>query len=452
MLARSFFLFLLWTMSHAYGEEKPKTIEATLKAETPSQQPWLELELGVIGNSSVELLQSALIEAEANKYAGLIIILDTPGGALDATRTMVKAILSASIPVITWVGPSGAHAGSAGAFITLASHIAAMAPGTNIGAAHPILAQGGNVEDAGTDLRAKVENDTAAFMDSISSLRNRNKEMAQSFVVNSLSVTAQEALDNKVIDLIAPDVPSLLKAVDGREVSLSAQKTITLHTATAKSLPFQKSWRQELLEILSDPNLFYLLILTGLLGLAFEFTHPGVIAPGVVGGICLILGLIASSTLPVNFGALLLLAAGIGFIVAEMFVPSFGVLGIGGLVGFVSGSVLLFDDKNQMGLGLSLWTILPAALVVAGFGLAVSWLILRNQRSPIQSGREGLLGLQVEAVEYFVDGHGRVKMQGEFWNGVEISHQTVKPGDQLMVEAIDGLTLQLKLLPFQTRG
>ncbi|MCX6128986.1 MAG: nodulation protein NfeD [Proteobacteria bacterium] len=415
-------------------------------------QAWLEVDIGTISSASVEILKNALQQAESQKLAGLILIIDSPGGALDATRSMVKDILASSIPVLSWVGPSGAHAGSAGAFIGLASHLISMAPGTNIGAAHPVSSSGKDIENDGSDLRTKIENDTMAFMESIATLRGRNKEMAVSFVANSLSITAQEALDNKIIDFISSDIPSFLRALNGREVKINENKSISLNTTNAQTVKFERTIRQELLEILSNSELFYLLFIAGLLGLAFEFTHPGVIAPGVIGAICLILALIASSTLPVNFGALLLLIASIAFMVAEMFVPSFGVLGIGGLVGFVSGSILLFDSNNQMGLGISLWTIIPAALVLAGIGLAFSWLILRNQRSRIRSGTEGIVGMQVEAVEYFVDGKGQVRLQGEYWNGIELEHQMVKPGDRLLVQEVDGLTLQLKLLQAQKRN
>jgi membrane-bound serine protease (ClpP class) len=414
----------------------------TKAAETP--QPWLELHLGTIGAASTDILKSALNEIEQKKFEGLLIVLDTPGGSLDATRTMVQDMMAAPVPVVVWVGPDGAHAGSAGTFITLAANVAAMAPGTNIGAAHPIDITGKDI-DGQNDLRTKVENDAVAFIESIATTRGRNREMAASFVSNSLSITAQEALEHKVIDLLAPDVKTLMKSLDGREVKIG-ETTRTLQTANAPLITFEKNFRHELLEILSNPNLFYLLFIVGLLGLAFEITHPGVIAPGVVGAICLLLALIASSVLPVNFGAMLLILASMVFMVAEIFLPSFGALGIGGLIGFITGSILLIDDKAEPAMRISRWLIIPAALFLVAFFLGLGWLVLRNMRSKAKTGVETLLGAEVEAVEYFVDGHGRVRVLGEYWNAIEVNHQTVKPGDRLIIEAIEGLNLKLKLL------
>jgi len=269
--------------------------------------------------------------------------------------------------------------------------------------------------------------------------------MAASFVANSLSVTAQEALSNKVIDIVAPDLNNLMDAADGREVKLGDQLQ-TLRTKDAERTPFKKSARHELLEILSNPNLFYLLFIIGLLGLAFEFTHPGAFVPGVVGAIALILALIASSMLPVNFGAMMLIMASVVFMVAEIFIPSFGTLGIGGLIGFVTGSVLLIDDKGQAGSGISYWLIIPMTLLLLAFISFISWLIVRNQQSKVKTGVATLLGTEVEAVEYFIDGHGRVRSFGEYWNAIEVDHKPVRPGDRLQVEAVNGLQLKLRLL------
>jgi len=405
---------------------------------------WLELRLGTIGAASTDILKSALNEIQKQKMNGLLIILDTPGGSLEATRTMVQDIMGAPVPVVVWVGPDGAHAGSAGTFITLAANVASMAPSTNIGAAHPIDITGQDI-DSKSDLRSKVENDSIAFIQTIADARGRNREMAASFVSNSLAITAQEALENKVIDVIAPDIKTLMKGLDGREVKVGDTPQV-LQTATAEVIPFEKNFRHELLEILSNPNLFYLLFIIGLLGLAFEITHPGVIAPGVIGAISLLLALIASSMLPVNFGAMLLILASVVFMVAEIFLPSFGALGIGGLIGFVSGSILLIDDKAEPALRISRWLIIPASLFLLIFFLGLGWLLMRNLKAKAKTGVETFLGAEVEAVEYFIDGHGRVRIFGEYWNATEVNHQTVKPGDRLIVEAIDGLNLRLKLL------
>lgn len=409
---------------------------------TPPQ--WLELRLGMIGAASADVLKSALNEVEKHNMAGLMILLDTPGGSLESTRTMVQDILNAPVPIVVWVGPDGAHAGSAGTFITLAASVAAMAPSTQIGAAHPIAGDGRNIDDS-SDLKTKIENDTVAFIQSIADARGRNRSMAASFVVNSLAVSAQEALDNKVIDVIAPDPRTLLQGIHGRAVKVGKDMR-TLDTQTAQLVPFEKNFRHQLLEILGNPDLFYLLFIIGLLGLAFEFTHPGAIAPGVIGAISLLLALIASSVLPVSFGAMLLVIASVVFMVAEIFLPSFGALGIGGLVGFITGSILLIDDKTDPSLRISHWLIIPAAMLLVLFMLSLAWLVLRNMKRKAKTGIETLLGVEVEAVEYFIDGHGRVRIFGEYWNATEVDHQTVKPGDRLQVQEIEGLNLLLKLL------
>jgi membrane-bound serine protease (ClpP class) len=236
-----------------------------------------------------------------------------------------------------------------------------------------------------------------------------------------------------------------MKGLDGREVKVGDTAQI-LETATAELIAFEKNFRHQLLEILGNPNLFYLLFIVGLLGLAFEITHPGVIAPGVIGAISLLLALIASSMLPVNLGAMLMILASVIFMVAEMFLPSFGALGIGGLIGFVTGSVLLIDDKAEPLLRISPWLIFPASLFLLVFFLGLGWLLMRNLKAKAKTGVETFLGAEVEAVEYFIDGHGRVRIFGEYWNATEVDHQTVKPGDRLIVEAIDGLNLHLRLL------
>jgi membrane-bound serine protease (ClpP class) len=404
---------------------------------------WLEVDIGIIGAASADILATAMSEVKDNNYAGLIIVLDTPGGALEATRSMVKDILAAPFPVIVWVGPSGAHAGSAGAFITLAAHLATMAPGTNIGAAHPVQGLGQDLEE-GSDMRAKVENDTLAFMESIARLRGRNVEIAQSFVATSLSITAEEALENKVIDFLARDLTQALKAADGRIVTLGEEQKVQLKTADAPRVKFEKSLRQKFLEILSNPNLFYLLFIAGLLGIGFELTHPGTLVPGVIGAISLILALISSAVLPVNFGAMTLIVASVAFMIAEVFLPSFGILGIGGFIGFIVGSVLLVDSRNELGLAISWLSIIPSALVIAGFTFLVSYLVVRNQRSKVQSGSEALLGMEAEALAEFVQGRGQVRLQGEIWSADIEGEEPVQIGDKLEVLAIHGLILRVR--------
>ncbi len=387
---------------------------------------WLSVKIGLIGLASQDILNEALHEAQRKHDDGIIIVLDTPGGVLEVTRHMVKQIMESSIPVVVWVGPSGAHAGSAGAFITLSAHVAAMASGTNIGASHPIDGTGRDIES--DDLNQKIENDTAAFVEAIAEKRNRNKEMAASFVVNSVSITASEAKSNNVIDLISDDLSSLMLAIDGREVKLAGDVRATLKTKDAKLVEYRKTPRQAFLEILSNPDLFYLLFIAGLIGIGFELTHPGVYLPGVVGGICLILALIATSVLPVNFGAMLLVLASLGFMIAEAFVPSFGVLGIGGAIAFIMGSFLLVDPNNQYGMQVAWSSILPAAIMVLGFVGFIFYLVYKAGTKTAVTGGDTIVGRKAIVHEDFVDGRGQVKVEGEFWEAKNARNEPLTKG------------------------
>ena len=400
---------------------------------------FLTVEIGIVGTASAEILEDALDQVEEEKMDGLIIILDTPGGALDATRTMVKSIMAADFPVVVWVGPGGARAGSAGSFITISGHIAAMAPGTNIGAAAPVSSSGQDIQES--DIKKKVENDTVAFMESIATARGRNREMAVSFVVNSLSITAEEALEHKVVDLISEDIEGLLSDIHGREVKVQGGETRTIDSEGAKTVAYVKSTKQEFLEILSNPNLFYLLFIAGLIGIGFELTHPGVLVPGVLGGICMVLALIATSVLPVSFGAMILVLVGIGFVIAEAFVPSFGILGIGGIVAFVIGSFLLVDPGNEQGLAVSWSMIASVTLVVSIFGVLVFYLVVKSDRSRIASGSESMIGDLAVVKESFLKGTGRVTFQGEDWRAKSVDGRDYGLGVEVKIVKRKGLEL-----------
>ena len=414
-----------------------------------SEAKWLEVEMGIIGSSSNEILQSALHRAKEESFDGLLIVLDTPGGALESTRTMVKAIMGADLPVVVWVGPSGARAGSAGSFITLAAHVAIMAEGTNIGAAHPVQAGGQDIEG---DVRQKIENDTVAFMESIATARKRNAEMAVSFVVNSVSITAREALEHKVIDFVIDDRHSLFAALNGREIILHDGRQISLVTDNVKTVTYEKNFREKFLEIISNPNLFYLLFVAGLIGIGFELTHPGSLFPGVLGGISLILALIATSVLPVNFGAMLLILVSIAFMVGEVFLPSFGILGIGGFIAFITGSILLVDPQNEQGLRIHWSTIVPAALSVGGFGVWVSYLIVRSERSQEKSGSEAMIGQLAQVVQTFQGGTGKVRIGGELWNARQNSGPDLLIGNKAAVIGRNGLELIVEVSNTETLG
>jgi membrane-bound serine protease (ClpP class) len=406
-----------------------------------SATAWLEVEIGIIGTSSEDVLNSALQDAGTQGYAGLIVVIDTPGGSLEATRNMVKSILNAEFPVVVWVGPNGSRAASAGAFITLAAHIAAMAPTSNIGAAQPIKADGSNLDES--DAAKKVQNDTVAFIESIAKARNRNIEMARSFVLASASITAQEALDNKVIDLIVADIAELLKGINGKTVTLESGNTVLLNTANVTVDKYRKTLKQEFLEILSNPNLFYLLYIAGLIGLGFELTHPGALFPGVIGGICMVLALIATSVLPINFGAMVLVAAGVALLIAEIFLPSFGIVGIGGFAAFIIGSFLLVDPDNVEGLRISVFTIAPAAVFLLISMLAIARLIFRARNAGVKAGAEAMLGSEGEVMKDFKNGKGRIFIFGEDWQATtnEQEPTALIKGDRVLVTAIKGLTL-----------
>lgn len=386
---------------------------APLSASGQVSKTWLQLDVGIVGAASKDVLESAMAQVEQESLGGLLIQLDSPGGALDATRSMVKSIMSAPFPVIVWVGPSGARAGSAGAFITLSGQVAAMAPGSNIGAAKPIQASGKDVDKGAAG--EKIVNDTIAFMESIAGARNRNVEMARSFVSNSVSITAKEALENKVIDLIAKDKETLLQEVSGREVLVNGS-ALTLDTVGVNLKVFKRSIRQKFLEILSNPNLFYLLFLAGIIGIGFELTHPGAIFPGVFGAISMLLALIATSVLPVSFGAAALILVGVALLVAESFVPSFGVLGIGGFVAFVIGSVFLVDPGNKYGLRISLLTIAPSAVLIGIVGLGVGYLVLKSGTAKVADQASDLVGQEAVVIDEFIEGRGKVKLNGEIWS------------------------------------
>ncbi len=414
--------------------------ESLLIASAPDT--WLKVKIGIIGTASEDILGSAIDEAASSGYGGLIIELDTPGGALENTRKMVKAMMATPFPVVVWVGPSGSHAGSAGAFITIAGHYAAMAPGTNIGAAHPVQSTGQDIEEG--EISRKVMNDTIAFIESIAETRGRNVVMAKSFVATSVSITAEEALKNNVIDSIEPTIESLLTKINGHKISLHSGKKITISTGSPNLVVYKKSLRQKALEILSNPNLFYLLFMAGMIGIGYELTHPGVMFPGIAGGICIILAFIAMSILPVSIGAAALILLGIALLVAEAFVTSFGVLGISGFVAFVLGSVFLVDPNNEQGLRISLWTIAPGSLVVGAAFLALGYLILKATSQPINSGGEALVGQLGTALADFDGQKGQIRLAGAIWTAHISSSTPVSLGDVVEVQKVNGLVVNVE--------
>lgn len=422
-----------------------------------------------ISPATREFFLRTLERAEDQEAAFLVLILDTPGGLSDSMRDMIKGILNARIPVVTYVAPSGAHAASAGTFILYASHIAAMAPGTNLGAATPVPIGGspppkkGGDEDEGKDegkdggkddgkgerkpveaptaMDRKVLNDSVAYIRSIAEMRGRNLEFAEAAVVDAASITATEALKRGVIDLMADDLPALMTALDGREVKLPTGVRI-LKTRGIVLERIEMDWRTSLLSVLTNPMVAYGLLLIGLYGLMFEGYNPGAVLPGVVGGVCLLLGLYALQVLSVNFAGLALVFLGVGMMVAEFFVPSFGALGFGGLVAFVIGSIVLMDTDTP-GMALSRGLVGGVAAAAGTLMLGTIWLAMRARRRPVATGREQMIGDTAEAVGAFT-GQGQVRIYGELWNAV--SAGPVAAGQQLRVDRVQGLTLHVSPL------
>ncbi len=394
---------------------------------------------GVISPVTVRLVSQAIERARAEGAAALVIQLDTPGGLERSMRSMVRDMLNAPVPVIVYVSPTGARAASAGAFITLAAHVAAMAPATNIGAAHPVAAGGGQVDK---ESMKKIENDAAAFIRSIAMERGRNADWAEKAVRASVSVTEREALKLGVVDLVAESLPGLLATVDGRQVKTSVG-TVTLQTKNAVVKPIEVGWRDRFLSVITDPNIAYILLMLGMLGLFFELANPGVILPGIIGGISLILALFAFQGLPINYAGLLLILLGVVLLIAEIKVVSHGVLTIGGVIALLLGSMLLVDTP-EMALRISWKVILPVVATTGGiFVFAVSAGIRAQLRRPA-TGSEGLIG-QVGVARTPLAPEGQVFVRGEIWKAVA-DGGTIAEGERVRVVAVDSLTLKVTRL------
>jgi membrane-bound serine protease (ClpP class) len=391
----------------------------------------IELE-GVINPATATFLERGLEEAEKQE-AGLVVIrLDTPGGLGSSMRSMVKAIMNSSVPVVVYVAPTGAGAASAGVMVTEAANIAAMAPGTNIGAAHPVSAGGG---DIGKTMSEKVVNDMASYGRSIAQERGRNAEWVEKAIRESVSITAEEAVQKNVVDLVADNINQLFKLIDGREVTLKQGK-VTLNTTDLKEVLYKPGVTDKILKTISDPNIAYILMMIGLAGLYFELSHPGAIFPGVIGAISLILAFYSFQTLPVNYAGLLLIALAIVLFIAEIKVASYGLLSLGGLISLTLGSLMLFQDVR-----VSLRLMGPTIALIGGFFVIVSGLAYRAYRSKPKTGVEGLIG-QKGLVQQSIDPEGVVFVHGEIWRAV--SEEKMEPGDKIQVEGVDGLVLRVK--------
>lgn len=392
---------------------------------------------GVINPPHSEYVIKGIKKAHEIKAEVIIIKLDTPGGLDTSMREMVKEILNSHVPVVVYVSPKGARAASAGAFITLAAHVAAMAPGTNIGAAHPV-AMGGEKMDK--TMAEKVTNDAVAYIKSIAQQRGRNVEWAEQAVRKSISSTETEAFKQRVIDIIAEDLNSLIKELDGRKVkTVLGEKTI--NSKNAKVTELQMNFRERLLNFLSNPNIAYILLMIGIYGIIFELSNPGAIFPGVIGAISLILAFYSLQTLPINYAAAGLILLGIILFILELKFTSYGLLTLGGIICFVLGSIMLFDTENPL-FKLSISVIIPVTIVTAlFFALLLRLAYKAYKRKPV-TGVEELIGLKGIA-KTDIDKHkGMVMVHGELWQA--ISDEEIKKDQEIIVEQVQGLTLKVR--------
>jgi len=388
---------------------------------------------GVINPVAAEYLHDALASAQSTGAQGLILKLDTPGGLDTSMRLMIKDITSSSIPVIVFVAPSGGRAASAGVFLTLAAHVAAMAPGTNIGAAHPVSMGGGEMD---ATLKEKVENDAVAYIKSLAEQRGRNATWAEDAVRKSLSVTEHEALKLHIIDLVTEDIQTLLKQLQGRKVWL-ASGPVTLATEGAVVREFPMGLRLELLQALSDPNIAYLLMTIGTIGILAELYNPGAILPGIVGAISLILAFYSLQSLPINYAGVLLLVLGIVFFVLEASVTSYGLLALGGVASMIFGSLMLIKSDAEF-FQISWAVIIPVIITTATVSLFLIGMGVRAMRQPPETGSEGMVG-SVGIAQTALHPRGKLAIHGELWDAV--SDAPADPGTSAKVLRIEGLTL-----------
>ncbi len=387
---------------------------------------------GVIAPSTADYIIRAIKQADRDVVQALVIELDTPGGLDLSMRSIIKEMLAAERPIVVYVSPGGARAASAGAFITLAAHVAAMAPGTNIGAAHPVNL-GGPMDK---EMSKKVTNDAAAYIRTIAEQRGRNVQWAEDAVRKSVSATEKEALQLKIIDLVANKLDDLLVALDGREVATAHGKVI-LHTKGIEVTRIEMGLRDKILKVISDPTIAYMLLMLGLAGLYFEISTPGAILPGALGGICLILAFYGFQTLPINYAGLLLILLAIILFIAEVKVVSNGMLAVGGIAAMILGSVMLIRSPEPfMRISLSA-ILLTTAATAAFFGFIVT-MALRAQRQKTTTGAEGLIG-QIGTVRTPLKPEGSVLVEGELWSAQ--CEEGAEPGDKVRVLSVKGLML-----------
>lgn len=388
-----------------------------------------------INPTIADFIISSIGKAASAGDEAIIIELDTPGGLDSAMRDIIRELMNPPLPVVVYVHPSGGRAASAGALITLAANIAAMTPGTNIGAAHPVNIGGG---DVGKEMNEKITNDAVAYIKGLAEKRGRNVEWAGKAVKESASIPAEEALRLNVVDILAGDMDDLLSQLDGRKVMTSKGEK-TLSTKGARTLQDEMGLGRKILNAVSDPNVAYILMMLGIYGLFFELANPGAIFPGVVGGICLLLAFYAFQTIPVNYAGILLILLAIVLFVAEAMIVSYGVLALGGIVAMFLGSIMLFESPLPY-LRASLYVIIPTVLATAGLFIAAFALALRAQFRKTQTGAEGMIGQTGEAKSRIAP-HGKVFVAGEYWDAD--SDEVIEEGEKIKVVALNGLNVKV---------
>lgn len=421
----------LWALACGLGAQQPKPPPLVVvgRIDTP------------IHPAAANYLEKLLRGAERSGAELVVLGLSTPGGLLISTREMTTSILLSKVPVVTFVSPSGASAASAGFFLLLAGDVAAMAPGTNAGAAHPVAGEG---QELPKTLSEKAEQDARAFIRGLARQRGRNAEKAEAAVSSSLSYTDTEAKEAKLIEVIARDIPDLLSQLDGRIVKrLGGKSTATLRVKGARVETREMSGIEKLLGVVSHPNVAYVLFLAGLVGLYFELSSPGAILPGIVGGIALLLALYAFSVLPVNLAGLALILFAILLFVAEVKVVSHGLLAIGGAISLVAGSLLLFSGREgRAAYRVDLSIVFPAVVLTLGVVAFLTWRTVQLRRAPVRTGREGLLGQSARVVRGFTDGTGTVLVHGEYWDARGPSGMA--PGEIVRVAGVEDFELRVE--------
>lgn len=391
---------------------------------------------GVINPVTAEYISKGIRKAQSDNKEALVIEIDTPGGLDTSMRSIVREIMASEVPIVVYVSPGGARSASAGVFITLSAHIAAMAPGTNIGAAHPVAIG----EKMDKTISEKATNDAAAYIKTIAEKRGKNAKWAESAVRKSVSSTENEALRDNIIDFVSKDLNTLLSDIDGRKVQ-TASKTTALRTRNASIDRMEPGIRNRILSLISDPNVAYILMLLGFYGIFFELTNPGSIFPGVTGGICLILAFYSFQTLPVNYAGILLVLLAVILFILEVKIVSHGLLTIGGVISMLIGSLMLFESPEPF-LKLSLYLVIPAVLVTALFFTLTIGLALKAYKKRPVTGAEGLVGIQGRANTDIAGEIGTVSLNGEIWSA--FSDEFIPKGAKITVEDVSGLKLKVR--------